>query len=86
MAARDEGTRDAYQKTLVRACVLAGGETELARKLGVPVGAVVNWLLGPDPVPTDAFLRAVDIVLTAHRKQVEDNATFLDRVRRRHRR
>jgi hypothetical protein len=37
-------------------------------------------------VPTDVFLRAVDIVLASHKKQVDDNRAFLDQIRRRHRR
>jgi DNA-binding transcriptional regulator YdaS (Cro superfamily) len=79
------GTRDTYQRTLTRACLVAGDEAALARQLGVPVTSVVDWLLGDSEVPADVFLRAVDIVLTANRKQVEDNRAFLDQVRRRHR-
>jgi len=59
---------------------------QLARRLGKPVSETVDWLLGADPVPTDVFLRAVDIVLASHKKQVDDNRAFLDQIRRRHRR
>jgi DNA-binding transcriptional regulator YdaS (Cro superfamily) len=54
------GTRDTYQKTLLRACVLAGDETSLARQLGVPASTVIDWLLGDKPVPVETFLVAVD--------------------------
>jgi hypothetical protein len=37
-------------------------------------------------MPTEVFLRAVDIVLASTRKQVEDNRAFLDEIKRRHRR
>jgi DNA-binding transcriptional regulator YdaS (Cro superfamily) len=80
------GTRDTYQRTLTRACLVAGDETALARELGVPVTFVVDWLLGEREVPAEVFLRAVDIVLAANRKQVEDNRAFLERIKHRHRR
>ena len=79
------GMRDTYQKTLVRACLLAGDETALARRLGVPVPSVVDWLLGDKPVPTEVFLQATDIVLAAHKQQVQENRAFLEEVTRRHR-
>jgi hypothetical protein len=70
----------------MQSCIIAGDETVLAERLGFPVRAVVDWLLGDAPIPTEAFLRAVDIVLTASRKQVEDNRALLDQIKRRHRR
>jgi len=79
------GTRDTYQKVLLKACIVAGDETALAKQLGVPVGAVVGWLLGDAHVPSDMFLRAVDLVLIASRQQVEETRDFLEKVRRRHR-
>ena len=66
------GTRDTYQKTLVQACIVAGDETALAAKLGVPVTTVVDWLLGIRPAPTDMFLRAVDVVLVSNKQHIED--------------
>jgi DNA-binding transcriptional regulator YdaS (Cro superfamily) len=63
--------------------MIAGDETELAKRLGVPVPAVVDWLLGNRPVPTDIFLRAVDVVLAASKQHVEAVSEFLEQVRRR---
>ena len=78
------GTSHTYQRTLVRACMIAGGENELAKRLGVPVHAIVDWLLGDKPVPPDIFLRAVDLALTASKQHVEAVSEFLEQVRRRH--
>jgi hypothetical protein len=79
------GTRDTYHETLVRACIAAGDETQLAKQLNVPLPALVDWLLGDKPVPPEIFLRSVDIVITANKEQVQAVRDFLDRVRRRHR-
>ena len=79
------GSRDTYQRTLVRACLVVGDETALARRLGVPLPSLVDWLLGDSPVPADVFLAATDLVLDSHKQQVQDNRAFLDEVRRRHR-
>ena len=78
------GMRDTYQRTLMRACLVLGDEAALARRLGVPVPAVVDWLLGEKPVPTQVFLEVADIVLGAHKQQVRDNQAFLEEVRRRY--
>lgn len=51
------------------ACLIAGNEFDLAKKLGVPHNGLVCWLLGEAPVPPDVFLRAVDIVLENPRKR-----------------
>lgn len=74
------GTRDIYQRTLARACVVAGDETALARKLGVPTERLVGWLLGDGALPTEIFLRAVDVVLTFSKEQVRQNRAFLERI------
>ena len=79
------GTRDTYQKVLLRACLVAGDKTALAKHLGVPVMSVVSWILGDSQCPSDVFLRAVDLVLTSTRRQVEDNRALLDQIRARHR-
>ena len=55
--------RSTHHRTLVRACVIVGGETVLARHLDAPVELVTEWLIGAVPVPLDKFLSAVDIVL-----------------------
>ena len=78
------GYRETYQRVLVRACMIAGDETLLAKSLGVPVPAVVDWLLGDAPVPAEVFLRAVDIVSAANRKLVQDNRALLYQIRIRH--
>ena len=64
--------------------MVAGDETLLAKQLGVPVIAVVDWLLGEIPVPAEVFLRAVDIVSAANRKQVKENRALLEQIRFRH--
>jgi DNA-binding transcriptional regulator YdaS (Cro superfamily) len=78
------GIRDTYHLALVRACMVAGDETELARRLGVPVELLVMWLLGDKPVPPEIFLRAVDLVIDSHTEHVEAVRVFLENVRRRH--
>ena len=56
------GTRDTHLKTLMRACVLVGGEAELARKLEAPEWRVKQWLSGEAAMPETVFLQAVDMV------------------------
>jgi DNA-binding CsgD family transcriptional regulator len=75
------GTRDVYQKVLVRACLVAGDETALANALGVPVESVIGWLLRDGKVPIEVFLRAVDIVLASSKELVRENHAFLQRIR-----
>lgn len=51
-----------YIRMLHDACVLLGGEHQLAAYLGVDAGAVDDWLNGRGS-PSDAiFLRCVDLV------------------------
>jgi hypothetical protein len=66
--------------------LIVGDETALARQLKVPVPFVVDWLLGESELPTEVFLRAVDIVLTTTKEQVQDNRAFLEQIKRRHHR
>jgi hypothetical protein len=75
------GTRDTYQKVLLRACWIAGDETILAQRLGVSPDAVIAWLLGEAPIPTYIFLSAVDIVLANGKAGSKRNRDFLRRVR-----
>ena len=79
------GTRDTCQRTLLQACVAAGGEEELARRLGVPVATVVDWLLSDRIVPVEMFLKAVDIVLADSRAQVRATRELLEQIKARHR-
>lgn len=74
------GVRNTYHGTLVRACSVAGDEVALAKALDVPVESVITWLLGETEVPVRVFLGAVDIVLTAQKKQIEDNKKRIDRT------
>jgi hypothetical protein len=80
------GTRAAYQRTLIQACLITGDETLLAQKLGCSVPTMVDWLLGEREVPIDAFLIAVDIVLSHNRHQVTETRAFVEQVRSRHKR
>jgi hypothetical protein len=86
------GSRDTYHKTLVRACIVAGDEVELAKQLDVPVDVLVTWLLGDKPVPPQIFLRAVDVVLAAQKqhiraveRRIKATRRFLDRLKQRYR-
>ena len=73
------------QRTVVRACAICGDEVALAKRLGFPVGKVVNWLLGDEPISTDEFLMLVDIVLDDNRKLVEQNQSRLAEIRQKYR-
>ena len=48
-------------RTLKRALERCGGETALAKALGVTIEAVSGWLAGDD-VPPNIYLSALDIV------------------------
>jgi hypothetical protein len=80
------GTRDTYETTLSRACLAVGDEQVLARRLGVPLDTVVNWLLGDAPVPTAVFLTCVDIIIASNKIRIADTRAYLQQVRERHRR
>jgi len=51
-------------RTLSRALQDLGGETELARVLGVSVEALSRWLRGEEALPPTIYLRALDLVAT----------------------
>jgi DNA-binding NarL/FixJ family response regulator len=74
------GTRGTYQKVLVQACLAVGDEATLARRLDVPLPSLVDWLLGHGTLPTDVFLRAVEIVLARSKDQVRANRALLARM------
>jgi len=59
-------------RTLLRACELVGGETELARKLGAPERRVGQWLRGEADVPDAVFLQAADVVHAHSPQQPRD--------------
>jgi hypothetical protein len=77
------GTRENYQRTLLAACYVLGDENALAARLHCPLRSVLDWLLGEVPVPTDVFLRAVDIVTASNGRFIEDTTVFLEQVRKR---
>jgi hypothetical protein len=74
---------DTYRMTLMRACVLVGGEGQLARKFGVPEKRIVEWLLGEIPLPGDVFLRAVDVVLAYNTQHVQESKAALEAIKQR---
>jgi DNA-binding transcriptional regulator YdaS (Cro superfamily) len=49
-------------RTLQRAVEIAGGREKLCELLGVPLASLEDWLTGGEPLPTDIFLEAVDII------------------------
>lgn len=77
------GTRDIYQEGVLRACIAAGDETAFAEQLGVPVGTVVDWLLGEQPIPAAVFIFAVDLMLFRSVEHVKDVRKFLEEVTQR---
>ena len=78
------GTRESYSRTILVACTAVGGEEQLARRLGVPANAVIDWILGSGPdVPTDVFLKAVDLVLTHTHQELSATSAMLKAIRER---
>ena len=77
------GTRETYQHTLLRACMIAGDETKLARRMNLPVEKLVHWLVGERAVPTEVFLRASDIIIHGNQEHLADADLFLAEVRKR---
>ena len=70
--------RETYRSTLTYALSICGAsEQRLAERLGVPVGKVVNWLAGVETVPTDVFMKAVDIVLGATSAEISQSRELL---------
>jgi hypothetical protein len=49
-------------RTLRRAVEAVGGPEALAQALNVSPESVTAWLLGQQPLPDDAYLRALDLV------------------------
>ena len=50
------------REALARAAQLAGGSQSLRRKLHVSAALLALWLSGGQSLPTDIFLKAVDII------------------------
>ena len=51
-----------YRRTLEKALRVKGGAECLAAHLGAPVGQVRLWEEGVVPIPTEVFLKVVDVV------------------------
>jgi hypothetical protein len=51
-----------YIRTLHDACLIVGGEHELAGYLGVEVRDIERWLAGIGRPPDAVFLRCVDLI------------------------
>ena len=51
-----------YIRALERAAELTGGESKLARQLGVRVDELRKWQSGGVPVPGDVFVKVADIL------------------------
>ena len=54
-----------YSKVLFRAIDVCGGLDPLAAHLGFSPGTILRWLEGTQDMPLDAFLSAVDLVLSS---------------------
>ena len=50
------------RQTLAKAVEISGGTLALRRRLHVSATLITLWLSGAQPLPTDIFLKAVDIV------------------------
>ena len=50
------------RRTLAKAAEISGGTQALRRRLHVSATLITLWLSGAQPLPTDVFLKAVDIV------------------------
>ena len=61
--------------TLLRAIRATGSVGALAGQLGVSRGQVERWINREDAVPTDIFLRAVDLIEAQDVRRDEGRAT-----------
>jgi DNA-binding transcriptional regulator YdaS (Cro superfamily) len=53
---------NAHTRTLRRALKVAGSAEALARALEVAPSELAAWMRGAVPLPTDVYLRALDLV------------------------
>jgi hypothetical protein len=58
----DAHRRTLRSQTLARAADILGGREALRRRLNVSALVLGMWMSGAEAPPTDAFLKAVDIV------------------------
>ena len=74
--------RETYRNTVTYALSIVGGsERMLAEKLGVRLGDLINYLTGVEEVPTEVFLRAVDVVLAATAEDIRHARTILEKLK-----
>lgn len=64
-------------RAIRRASEVLGGEDKLAERLGMPLSAIHLWCEGTALIPTDIFLRLVDIIV----EQTIDDLTPGDQPR-----
>lgn len=72
---------ETYRNTLTYALAIAGNERLLAERLGVKVQQVLNWTMGIEQVPTNIFLKAVDVVLAATADDIKRSRATLDKLK-----
>ena len=72
---------ETYRSTLTYALAIAGSEQRLAERLGVKVPQVLNWLWGIEPIPTDVFLKAVDVVASATSEEIWRSREMLQKYK-----
>jgi hypothetical protein len=58
-----DATRSIRQQAVCRAAEILGEPRKLARRLRVPMDALVRWMNGRDQPSNAAFLECVDIIL-----------------------
>ncbi len=63
-----------HQRVLRRAASILGGVEQLRHLLDVEMNQLVDWLEGIDPIPTDVFLQAVDVVLRGLTSELRHSA------------
>jgi len=59
--------------TLAKAAETTGGAQALRRRLHVSAALLALWLSGAQPLPTDVFLKAVDILEEQSVKDLRKN-------------
>ena len=70
--------RETYRQTLVYALAIAGNEITLAVRLDVTVPQLQIWLGGIADIPTEVFLRAVDVVVAATTEEIARSRSILN--------
>lgn len=58
----DRQRHNVRSQTLARAADIVGGPESLRRRLNISALLLAVWISGAEPLPTDVFLKAVDIV------------------------